>query len=444
MDSPSSPATPIEEAVPRAESAEAFSEQAARAGLVLPRPRTLNPYVTALIVVVVIVASIGIGRATGWLNPAGVPQNSNGCDGVPTHLWGGVSSNSTPVLGVLESMESVFANTTAGCGTVAVTFNESAENVGLAPLASHQVEFLVVPSVPSSVELAALPQPALVTPVALSGIGIAIHLPGVSGTLNLSGATLAGIYRGTITKWNDPLIAHLNPGIDVPANLTIHPFFRSDETGLNSAFTAFLAATNATWSSTIGSGPSVPWPAGSGVGSSGAMLANLSSTVGAIGYVEVGSSVPPDLRYASIENAAGLFLPPDANAISTAITSALSHGANLTSLTVGSWANFTAINAPGNGSYPIPLFSYLVVYGDLGRAYGSSMGGFSARILSILLWWMVSSGQSVAAAAGLTALPLAITQYSQHTLAELSYYGTALHPVGNPEGGEGGNETGEF
>jgi phosphate transport system substrate-binding protein len=443
MDSPASPATPIEEATSRADGAEVFSEQAARAGLVLPRSRKLNPYVAALIVALVIVAAIGIGRTTGWLNPAGA-QNSNGCDGVTTHLWGGVSSNSTPVLGILESMKSQFANATAGCGAVVVTFNESAENAGLAPLASRQVDFIVVPSVPSSVELAGLPDPALVSPVALSGIGVAFNLPGVSSALNLSGATLAGIYRGTITEWNDPLIAQLNPGVDLPADLTIHPFFRSDGTGLNTAFTSFLAATNATWSSTVGSGPSVHWPAGAGLDSGGAMLANLSATPGAVGYIEVGRPVNPDLRYAQIENAAGVFLPPGANAISTAITSALLGGANLTNLADGSWANFSAINAPGNGSYPIPIFSYLVVYGDLGHAYGSSMGGFSARILSILLWWMVSSGQSVAASAGLAALPLAVTQYGLHTLAELSYYGTALYAVGNPEGGEGGNETGEF
>jgi phosphate transport system substrate-binding protein len=445
MGSPVSPDAPSEATSPGETGGESFSEQAGRAGLVLPQPKRLNPTLAVLMVVAIVVTSVGVGWATGWINPYGAAQTSNGCAGAKAHLTGGVSSDSTPLPGVLAAMGSEFANTTTGCAAVTVSYIDNPENAGLAPLAAGQVEFLVVPNLPSPTELASLPGPTLVAPVALSGIGVAYHLPGLTIPLNLSAAALSGIYRGTVTKWNDPLIAQFNPGVVLPSEPAIHAFFRSDATGLNAPFTSFLAESNATWSATVGTGTSVQWPSGTGLDASGAMLANLSLTPGSIGYVEAGTPLPAGLEYAQLENPAGTFLSPAANSISTGVESALYAWANLTSLAAGSWGNVSTINAPGSGSYPIPIFSYLVVYGDLGHAYGSVLSGFSARILSILLWWMVSTGQTIAASHGFTPLPALVVALSEHSLNELTYNGTPMYAIANPEGGEGAaNETGEF
>jgi phosphate transport system substrate-binding protein len=424
-----------------------FAEQAARAGLILPKPKKQNPFLVALIVVVIVIASLGIGRVTGWLNPATPAQTPFNCNGASIRVWAGVSDTPALLPRLMASMGSEFANSTAGCGHVAVDFNASAENSTLAALSARGVDFSVLSEYPTPMELAALPAQTLVVPVTLGGLGIVVNLPGVSHSVNLTSAALAGIYLGTIKSWSDPAIARDNPGIVWPANATIHPFFLSGSSALTDALSTFLAETNATWSSTMGVAPPVTWPAGTGLATDSAMVQNLSSTPGAIGYLEQGTSIGRGLTVAQVENANGTFLLPNAQSVSTAVESALQSlpSTERNAVSNGSWANVSVINAPGSGSYPIPVFSYLTVYGDLGRAYGTALNGLSARIASILLWWIVTSGQSIAAAGGLIPLPNAVTQYCLIGLGELSYDGIRLYATPNGEGGEGGgNETGEF
>jgi phosphate transport system substrate-binding protein len=424
-----------------------FVEQAAQAGLILPTPKKQNPLLVAVIVIVIVVASLGIGRATGWLNPAAPAQAPFNCNGVSIRMWGGVSETPGRLPSVMAAMGSAFANATTGCGNVVVDFNASAGNGSLAALSSRSVDFSVVSEFPTPSELAALPAATLVVPVSLGGLGVVANLPGASLPLNLTSAALAGIYLGTIKSWSDPAIARYNPGVLWPANTTIHPFFLAGSSALSDAFSTFLAETNATWSSYTGGEPPVTWPAGTGLATDSAMVQNLSDTPGAIGYLEQGTAIGRGLTIAQVENANGTFQPPNTQSVSTAVESALLAlpSAKLNSVANGSWANISIINAPGAGSYPIAVFSYLIVYGDLGRTYGAALNGLSARIASVLLWWMVSSGQSIAAAEGLTPLPAIVSLYSAHGLSELSYNGSPLYPTPHGEGGEaGGNETGEF
>ncbi len=115
--------------------------------------------------------------------------------------------------------------------------------------------------------MAKAPGKILHIPVVAGGVAIMYNLPG-NPKLKLDGDTLANIYLGNINKWNDPKIAALNPGVDLP-DLAIVPVHRTEGSGTTFIFTDYLSAVNPVWADTVGKSTSVKWPAGIGLGAKG-------------------------------------------------------------------------------------------------------------------------------------------------------------------------------
>src|ERR1700683_1128575 len=155
-------------------------------------------------------------------------------------------------------------------------------------------------------------------PVAVSAQGIWFSLPGIT-SLKLSGDVLAKIYSGTITKWNDPAIAALNSGVNLPAT-TIIPLVRQGTAGDTFLSPSFLSATNSTWSSGPGFGTSVTWPKVSTEGSASSNPGMVAAChAGCIAYIGVSASAAATsagLVQAQVENKAGNFLQPTPSTIS--------------------------------------------------------------------------------------------------------------------------------
>ncbi len=155
-------------------------------------------------------------------------------------------------------------------------------------------------------ELARAGQPVLQVPVTLGGAAIAYNLPGVNTNLRLSRKVVADIYLGKILKWNDPAIARLNKGVNLPdtAIVVVH---RSDGSGTSYIFTDFLSHVSPEWKSKVGTGKSVSWPAPGAVGAKGneGVAGQVRSTPGAIGYVELAYVVENKMPAALIQNKAG-------------------------------------------------------------------------------------------------------------------------------------------
>jgi phosphate transport system substrate-binding protein len=192
-------------------------------------------------------------------------------------------------------------------------------------------------------------------PIAISGQGIWVNLPGVT-SLKLSGDVIAKIYEGSITKWNDPAIAALNTGATLPGT-TIMPLVRQGTSGDTFLFTSFLSATNSAWASGPGAGTGVTWPkvAGEGSASSNPGMVAACKT-GCIAYVGVSASAAATtagLLEAQVENKSGSFLTPTPATIAAAVTAgAASIPANLA---------LSLIYQDGAQSYPIVNFEYVVV-----------------------------------------------------------------------------------
>ena len=144
-------------------------------------------------------------------------------------------------------------------------------------------------------------------PVVAGGVAIMYNLPG-NPKLKLDGDTLANIYLGNINKWNDPKIAALNPGVDLP-DLAIVPVYRTEGSGTTFIFTDYLSGVNPAWADSVGKSTSVKWPAGIGLGAKGSegVAGQVKQISGAIGYGELAYADQSKIPYADHEKFVGQF-----------------------------------------------------------------------------------------------------------------------------------------
>ena len=189
---------------------------------------------------------------------------------------------------------------------VTVNYQSIGSGGGIAQFTARNVDFGATDVPMNAGELARAPGPVLQIPVTLGGAAIAYNLPGVSAAIRLTRAVLADIYLGKILKWNDPQIAKLNKGVNLP-DMAIVVVHRSDGSGTSYIFTDFLSHVSGEWKSKVGTGKSVSWPAPSSVGAKGneGVAGQVKSTPGAIGYVEMAYVVENHMQAATLQNKAG-------------------------------------------------------------------------------------------------------------------------------------------
>ena len=194
------------------------------------------------------------------------------------------------------------------------------------------------------------PQPFLYFPTVVAPITVSYNLSGVS-SLRLSADTIAKIFQGQITTWDDSAIKTDNPKAKLPST-KITVVHRSDSSGTTANFTNFLTkAAVGTW--TLGTGSTVSWPTGTQGATGNSGVASLvKSTDGAVGYVDFSDANASSLTFASVKNSSGKFIKPNLVSASTAASGATVN-ANLT---------YDPINASGAASYPITSPTWILVY----------------------------------------------------------------------------------
>ena len=194
---------------------------------------------------------------------------------------------------------------------------------------------------------------------ALAGAVVPIYnVDGVTQTLTLDRNTLVGIYNATITKWNDPAIVALNPGVTLPA-ASITAVHRSDGSGTTEIFTNALSSFSADWKSNVGAGTSVEWPvdkAGNGIGGKGnqGVAAAVQNTPNSIGYVELSYALANKIAFTDIVNKAGNKVTANADSL----VSAMNDFAN----TFTDKLTNIIVDGPGAKSWPIAGYTYLVLH----------------------------------------------------------------------------------
>jgi phosphate transport system substrate-binding protein len=191
-------------------------------------------------------------------------------------------------------------------------------------------------------------------PTVMGGVVPVVNLDGVAaGTLVLDGATLANIYLGGITSWDDPAIKKLNPGTKLPSQ-AIAIVHRSDGSGTTFIFTNYLSKASADWQSKVGSSTSVEWPAGIGAKGNEGVANNVAQTKGAIGYVEYAYAKQNHLTYTKLVNKSGKSVTPTAEAFAAAAASADWLGT----------PGFSVIltDQPGDQSWPIAGATFILIH----------------------------------------------------------------------------------
>ena len=152
--------------------------------------------------------------------------------------------------------------------------------------------------------------PILHIPMTSGAVAIIYNLSGIaSGTIKLTGDVLAKIYLKTITKWNDPQITALNPGVSLP-DTSIAVVHRSDGSGTTYIFTNYLSKVNNDWKTQVGNATSVNWPGDIGAEKNAGVAGAVQQTAGAIGYVELAYAVQNNLPWVLLKNAAGNYEAP--------------------------------------------------------------------------------------------------------------------------------------
>jgi phosphate transport system substrate-binding protein len=295
--------------------------------------------------------------------------------------------------------------------SVTVNYPGGGSGQGISQFQANTVDFGAsdVPMNDADITKAGGPSALVQIPTTLGVVAIAYNLPSVA-KLNLDGPMLASIYLGTIKNWNDPAIAALNTGTTFP-NLAITTVHRADGSGTTYHFTDYLSKVSPQWKDqTKSPSKSISWPVGGGFPGNQGVAQTIQNQNGAIGYVELAYVVTAKMQQAAIKNVAGKFVV----ATVEGATAAAASNSNV------SPTNFSITNAPGDTSYPIAAFSWVI----LRTSYTEAPKG---KAIVYLFKWLVSpAGQKEGADLQYAPLPSAVSNLAATNLQQIKAGGSAV------------------
>ncbi len=249
-------------------------------------------------------------------------------------------------------------------------------------------------------------------PMVLGSVVMTYNLKDVTTPLKFDGDTIAKIWLGRITKWNDPAIVALNPGAKLPS-AEIAVVSRSDSSGTSGVFTDYLSSVSPDWKTAVGVQKAPKWPVGQGGSGNAGVTNGVKQTDNSIGYVELSYAITNKLPFADVKNKAGKFVTPSIDA-----TSAAAAGVTLPADYRGS-----IVNPDGDASYPISSFTYILVRKDAASCA-------TAAPLVRMLWWATHDTGATATAKSLfyAPLPEKVLPQVETTLKSLKCEGKAILP----------------
>jgi phosphate transport system substrate-binding protein len=261
---------------------------------------------------------------------------------------------------------------------VKINYQSIGSGGGIRQITERTVDFGASDAPMTNEELAKAPAPLLHVPMTLGAVTLSYNLPNVKQPLRFTPDALAGVFLGEITKWNDPKLASLNPGVKLP-NGPITVVHRSDGSGTTAIFTEYLSAAVPRWKDKVGAGKTVNFPVGLGAKGNEGVAGQLKTSPGSVGYVELAYAIETKQPVAAIQNQAGQFVTPSLEGITAAAD-------GLADKIPSDMRSFI-VNAPGQAAYPISGFTYILVYRD-------QQDPAKGKALAEFLWWAVHDGQA--------------------------------------------------
>jgi phosphate transport system substrate-binding protein len=286
---------------------------------------------------------------------------------------------------------------------VQINYQSIGSGGGIRQLTNQTVFFGATDGPMTDEQLKAAPAPILHFPTVLGAVVPVYNIPGVSAELKLSGPTLADVYLGKITKWNDKAIAAENPGVRLPAN-DIAVVHRSDGSGTTYIFVDYLAKLSPEWKTKVGVATSVNWPVGVGGKGNEGVSGLVTQTPNAIGYVELIYALQNKIAFGSVKSHDGEWVKATLQSVTTA--AAAVEGKMPADFRV------SITDGAGKGVYPISSFTWLLLYeSPKDKARGKVMVDF--------MKWALIDGQKYGADLGYAPLPTSVVKMEMDALGKI-------------------------
>jgi phosphate transport system substrate-binding protein len=240
-------------------------------------------------------------------------------------------------------------------------------------------------------------------PTVLGAVVPIYNLPGVTQELKFSGDVLAGIFLGTISKWNDKRIAGENPGVKLP-NEDIVVVHRTDGSGTTFVWTDFLAKVSPEWKSKVGAAKSVSWPKGLGGAQSAGVTGLVKQNPNSISYVELLYALQNKIGYGLVKNSAGTYVKADVASVTEAAAGAAK--------SMPDDFRVSITNSSGKNAYPIATFTWLLIpskFSDPGKG----------KVVKELLRWVLTDGQKETTPLSYAPLPKSVVTKEEKQIAAI-------------------------
>jgi len=286
---------------------------------------------------------------------------------------------------------------------VKVNYQSIGSGGGIKQLTAGTVFFGASDAPMNEEQLKAAPGPVLHLPTVLGAVVPIYNVPGVNDPIRFTGAILADIYLGKITKWNDAAIAKANPGAKLPAT-DIAVVHRSDGSGTSFIFCDFLSKVSPEFQTKVGASTSVNWPTGVGAKGNEGVSGLVRQTPGAVGYVELIYATQNNISFGPVQNAAGEFVTASLDAVTAAASGAAAN--------MPEDFRVSITNAPGKDAYPISSFTWLLLLEQ-------PQDKERAKIMVDFAEWALTEGQKLAPQLHYAPLPQPVIDKEMAALAKV-------------------------
>ena len=288
---------------------------------------------------------------------------------------------------------------------VQINYQSVGSGAGIRQYTEGTVDFGASDGPMSNDQMTTVQGEVLHLPTVMGAVVLTWNVPALGDTqLKLDGPTIADIFLGRITKWNDSRLAALNPGVKLP-NADLIVVHRSDGSGTSYIFTDYLSKISPEWKDKVGKATSVNWPVGLGGKGNEGVTQEVKQTEGTIGYVELIYAVANKLPYAQVKNPAGDYIVPSLAGVTAAAASA--------KFDKGTDFRVSITNAPGKDSYPISSFTWLLVRPKLKDAAKSK------ALKDFLSWMLTDEAQQMANQLQYASLPAEVIRLEQERIKGL-------------------------
>jgi phosphate transport system substrate-binding protein len=275
---------------------------------------------------------------------------------------------------------------------IQINYQPLGSGAGIRQLTNRTVFFGATDGPMTPDQMLAAPGKILHIPTVLGAVVPIYKIPGVTQELKFTGPLLADIYLARVTKWNDPAIAKLNPGVNLPGT-DITVVHRADGSGTTYIWVDYLSKVSPDFKKTVGVATSVKWPTGVGGKGNEGVAGLVSQTPGAIGYVELIYALQTNITYGTVQNSAGSFVRASIESVTAAAAAAA--GAMPADFRV------SITNPPGKDAYPIASFTWLLFFEN-------PQDKTQARAMVDFVKWALADGQKLASGLGYAPLPAPI------------------------------------